>query len=78
MSATLQETTEKTVTVRFSENERAAIHRLTAEKHLTEEQLLRLALATYEAVDRYRMTHGEVMPWERRDAREPFGAGLVE
>jgi hypothetical protein len=78
MQPTTEPAPDETVTVRLSENERAALHRLTAEKRLTGEQLLRLALATYEAVDRYRMTHNEPMPWERRDGREPFGAGLVE
>ncbi len=71
--------TDDAVVVRLSPNERAALERLTAEKHLTPEQLLRLALATYEAVDDYRMAHtGEPMPWERRKWGEPFGAGLAE
>ncbi len=67
------------VTVHLSENERIALERLTGEKHLSPEQILRVALATYEAVNDYRRVHaGEPMPWERHKWGEPFGAGLAE
>lgn len=67
------------ITLSLDENERYAIARLTQEMRLTPEQLLRIALATYEAVDDYRRAHrDERMPWERRKWGEPFGAGLAE
>jgi len=79
MPQTTEPTAESLVTVRLSENERAALERLTAEKRMTDEQLLRIALATYEAMDDYRKAHrGEPMPWERRKWGEPRGAGLAE
>lgn len=67
------------VTVHLRDNERQAVERLAAEKKMTVEQILRIALATYEAVDDYRMIHSdERMPWERHRGGFPRGAGLVE
>ncbi len=66
------------VTLSLSESERVTLARLTAEKHLTPEQLLRVALATYGVVSEYRRTTDEPMPWERHRFDEPFGAGLAE
>ena len=68
----------ESVTVSLSESERLAVARLTAEKHLTPEQLLRVALATYGIVSEYRRISIEPMPWERHRFDEPFGAGLAE
>lgn len=63
------------VTVHFSDREQSILERLAAERHLTVEQVLRVALATYQEVETYRKEGGR-FPVSRRG--EPRGAGLAE
>lgn len=66
---------ENAITVRLSDREQAIIERLARERHLSVEQLMRLAVATYQEVETYRKEGGR-FPVSRRG--EPRGAGLAE
>ena len=63
------------VTVQLSERERAIYERLAQERRMTVDQLLRLAVATYEEVEMYRKEGGR-FPLSRRG--EPRGCGVIE